>query len=75
MNNAYDAYVSALPDVKDISLTSSHRNAVRVLNIGRVQVGHIPRALAAKLAPLMDRRLITCEGVIHDGNCEILTSG
>lgn len=43
-------------------------NAVRVLNIGRVQVGHIPRGLAAKLAPLMDRHLITCEGVIHDGN-------
>ncbi|KAK0225975.1 SNF2 family N-terminal domain-containing protein [Armillaria fumosa] len=43
-------------------------NAVRVLNIGKVQVGHVPRAVAAKLAPLMDRRLITCEGVIHDGN-------
>ncbi|KAK0504709.1 SNF2 family N-terminal domain-containing protein [Armillaria luteobubalina] len=43
-------------------------NAVRVLNIGRIQVGHVPRAVAAKLAPLMDRRLITCEGVIHDGN-------
>ncbi|KAK0485859.1 SNF2 family N-terminal domain-containing protein [Armillaria novae-zelandiae] len=43
-------------------------NAVRVLNIGRVQVGHVPRAVAAKLAPLIDRRLITCEGVIHDGN-------
>ncbi|KAG7446219.1 uncharacterized protein BT62DRAFT_103756 [Guyanagaster necrorhizus] len=43
-------------------------NAVRVMNIGKVQVGHIPRGLAAKLAPLLDRHLITCEGVIHDGN-------
>ncbi|KAK0212781.1 SNF2 family N-terminal domain-containing protein [Desarmillaria ectypa] len=43
-------------------------NAVKVMNIGRVQVGHIPRGLAAKLAPLLDRNLVTCEGVIHDGN-------
>lgn len=44
------------------------RNAIQVKNISRVQVGHIPRGVAAKLAPLMDQRLITVEGVINDGN-------
>ncbi|KAJ3724629.1 SNF2 family N-terminal domain-containing protein [Lentinula raphanica] len=44
------------------------RNAIRVDNIGHTQVGHIPRNVAAKLAPLMDSRAITVEGVIHDGN-------
>ncbi|KAJ3534925.1 hypothetical protein NMY22_g6710 [Coprinellus aureogranulatus] len=44
------------------------RNAIQVKNISRVQVGHIPRTVAAKLAPLMDQQLITVEGVINDGN-------
>lgn len=44
------------------------RNAIQVKNISRVQVGHIPRGVAAKLAPLMDQKLITVEGVINDGN-------
>ncbi|KAL0956474.1 hypothetical protein HGRIS_002620 [Hohenbuehelia grisea] len=43
-------------------------NAIQVKNIGRAQVGHLPRNVAAKLAPLMDRRSITVEGVIHEGN-------
>ena len=46
------------------------RNAIKVENIGRNQVGHIPRDTAAKLAPLMDRREITLEGVMHEGNRE-----
>ena len=46
------------------------RNAIKVENIGGSQVGHIPRNIAAKLAPLMDRREITVEGVMHEGNCE-----
>ncbi|OCH84706.1 hypothetical protein OBBRIDRAFT_891624 [Obba rivulosa] len=44
------------------------RNAIQVKNIGNVQVGHIPRNVAAKLAPLMDRNVITVEGVMHEGN-------
>ncbi|KAJ3934005.1 MAG: SNF2 family N-terminal domain-containing protein [Lentinula lateritia] len=44
------------------------RNAIRVDNIGHTQVGHLPRTVASKLAPLMDSRAITVEGVIHDGN-------
>ncbi|KAI9463683.1 SNF2 family N-terminal domain-containing protein [Lactarius psammicola] len=33
------------------------RNAIAVQNIGRMQVGHIPRQTASKLAPLMDSGL------------------
>ncbi|KAI0356200.1 hypothetical protein OH77DRAFT_1423798 [Trametes cingulata] len=44
------------------------RNAIQVKNIGGTQVGHIPRQVAAKLAPLMDSGLITVEGVMHEGN-------
>jgi SWI/SNF-related matrix-associated actin-dependent regulator of chromatin subfamily A3 len=43
-------------------------NAIQVKNIGRTQVGHIPRKVASQLAPLLDRRTITVEGVITDGN-------
>ena len=39
-------------------------------NIGGTQVGHVPRNVAAKLAPLMDSNQITVEGVMHEGNCE-----
>lgn len=35
-----------------------------------MQVGHIPRDMAAKLAPLMDTGLITLEGTMNQGNCE-----
>jgi HIRAN domain len=44
------------------------RNAIQVKNIGRTQVGHIPRDIASRLAPLMDQKLITVEGVMVDGN-------
>ncbi|KAG6873428.1 hypothetical protein C0995_015853 [Termitomyces sp. Mi166 len=44
------------------------RNAIQVKNIGQVQVGHIPRGVSAKLAPLLDNHLVTVEGVINDGN-------
>ncbi|KAF8527760.1 SNF2 family N-terminal domain-containing protein [Gautieria morchelliformis] len=44
------------------------RNALQVMNISGTQVGHIPRNIALKLAPLMDRNLVTVEGVIHEGN-------
>jgi SWI/SNF-related matrix-associated actin-dependent regulator of chromatin subfamily A3 len=37
------------------------------------QVGHIPRDIASKLAPLLDRKLVTVEGVMLEGNCESLS--
>ncbi|OCF32964.1 DNA repair protein Rad5 [Kwoniella heveanensis BCC8398] len=37
-------------------------NAVQVINAGGTQVGHIPRAVAGRLAELMDGRVITVEG-------------
>jgi HIRAN domain len=46
------------------------RNAIAVQNIGRTQVGHIPRQIAAKLAPYMDASLITVEGTMDEGNCK-----
>ena len=46
------------------------RNAIAVQNIGRTQVGHIPRQLAAKLAPLLDANLFTVEGTMNEGNCK-----
>ncbi|KAI9354870.1 SNF2 family N-terminal domain-containing protein, partial [Zopfochytrium polystomum] len=39
------------------------RNAIQVCNVARKQVGHIPRATAAILAPLMDRGILRVEGV------------
>ncbi|KAF8161207.1 SNF2 family N-terminal domain-containing protein [Crassisporium funariophilum] len=44
------------------------RNAIQVKNISRIQVGHLPRNVATKLAPLLDRKAVTVEGVINDGN-------
>lgn len=38
------------------------------MNIGQVQVGHVPRNVASKLAPLLDRNIVTVEGVMKDGN-------
>jgi SWI/SNF-related matrix-associated actin-dependent regulator of chromatin subfamily A3 len=38
------------------------RNAIQVMNISGAQVGHIPRNIALKLAPLMDRNLVSVEG-------------
>lgn len=37
-------------------------NAIRVDNIAANQIGHIPRRVAAKLAPLMDRSSLHVEG-------------
>lgn len=45
-------------------------NAIQVKNIAGMQVGHIPRAIASKLAPLLDQHRVTVEGVIRDGNRE-----
>jgi SWI/SNF-related matrix-associated actin-dependent regulator of chromatin subfamily A3 len=43
-------------------------NAIQVLNIGRAKLGHLSRQVAAKLAPLLDRGLVSVEGVVHEGN-------
>jgi SWI/SNF-related matrix-associated actin-dependent regulator of chromatin subfamily A3 len=42
-----------------------------VQNIGRTQVGHVPRAIAGKLAPLLDRNLVTVEGTMLEGNIDV----
>lgn len=39
-------------------------NAVRINNVYGTQIGHIPRNLAAKLAPYMDSRTLIVEGLI-----------
>ncbi|KAL4807787.1 SNF2 family N-terminal domain-containing protein [Aspergillus unguis] len=40
------------------------RNAIRVDNVMGAQVGHIPRNMAAKLAPYLDNRSLNVEGVL-----------
>ncbi|EJD03150.1 uncharacterized protein FOMMEDRAFT_108290 [Fomitiporia mediterranea MF3/22] len=44
------------------------RWAIQVKNIGGTQVGHLPRQVVTKLSPLMDRGLISVEGIMHEGN-------
>ncbi|KAJ7287410.1 SNF2 family N-terminal domain-containing protein [Mycena rebaudengoi] len=44
------------------------RNAIQVKNIGQTQVGHLPKKVASKLAPLLDARLVNVEGVMITGN-------
>ncbi|KAF9650574.1 hypothetical protein BDM02DRAFT_3164771 [Thelephora ganbajun] len=44
------------------------RNAIKVLNINNTQVGHVPRNVAAKLAPLLDQGKVTVEGTMLEGN-------
>ncbi|KAG8857347.1 hypothetical protein FRB96_005834 [Tulasnella sp. 330] len=43
-------------------------NALRILNATGTQVGHIPRTVASRLAPLMDKNLISVEGIMGQGN-------
>ncbi|VDB95911.1 unnamed protein product [Peniophora sp. CBMAI 1063] len=43
-------------------------NAVKITNMSGEQVGHIPKEVAAKLAPLMDKKLVRPEGVMNSGN-------
>ncbi|KAJ7072219.1 SNF2 family N-terminal domain-containing protein [Mycena amicta] len=42
--------------------------AIQVKNIGSTQVGHLPRAVSARLAPLLDAHLVTAEGIMLSGN-------
>ncbi|XP_026662819.1 putative SWI/SNF-related matrix-associated actin-dependent regulator of chromatin subfamily A member 3-like 1 isoform X2 [Phoenix dactylifera] len=39
-------------------------NAIKVLNTRMAQVGHIERSVAAVLAPLLDSRLVSVEGIV-----------
>ncbi|KAK7472758.1 hypothetical protein VKT23_000868 [Stygiomarasmius scandens] len=65
-SNPYDVYV--FNNNYGQQIYGLHRNAIQVKNIGRTQVGHVPRNVAAKLAPLMDQKLVNVEGVMRDGN-------
>ncbi|EER37540.1 DNA repair and recombination protein RAD5B [Histoplasma capsulatum H143] len=40
------------------------KNAIRVDNVMGVQIGHLPRTIASKLAPYMDSRSLLIEGVL-----------
>lgn len=42
-------------------------NAIKVLNTRGVQVGHIERAVARVLAPLVDEGLVNVEGIVPNG--------
>ncbi|KAJ7703076.1 SNF2 family N-terminal domain-containing protein [Mycena rosella] len=44
------------------------RNAIQVKNIDSAQVGHIPKNIAGKLAPLLDANIVSVEGVMIQGN-------
>lgn len=48
-----------------------HRNAVRAMNINNIQVGHVPRNVVSKLAPLLDQGKVTVEGTMLEGNSEL----
>ncbi|TEB16783.1 hypothetical protein FA13DRAFT_1650493 [Coprinellus micaceus] len=54
-----------IPNLRDSS-------ALQVKNCSRVLVGNVPRGVASKLAPLMDQKRISVEGVINDGNSATL---
>ena len=40
------------------------RNAIRITNVQGNQIGHIPRQVAAKLAPYMDEKTIVVEAIL-----------
>lgn len=60
--------IFTLIDVSNITDPLVTRNAIQVTNISWVQVGHLPRNVAAKLSPLVDRGMVTVEGVMQTGN-------
>ncbi|KAF7306156.1 hypothetical protein HMN09_00770900 [Mycena chlorophos] len=43
-------------------------NAVQVKNIQNIQVGHLPRTVSASLAPLLDGKYVSVEGLMNEGN-------
>ncbi|EIN11511.1 hypothetical protein PUNSTDRAFT_111629 [Punctularia strigosozonata HHB-11173 SS5] len=66
----YDGLVGPGEQVRLVREPSNKydRNAIKVCNIAGAQIGHLPRQVAAKLAPLMDRNLVTVDGIMYDGN-------
>ncbi|TFK73969.1 hypothetical protein BDN72DRAFT_789912 [Pluteus cervinus] len=66
----YDGLVSPGEEVLLVRQpTNPHdSNAIQVKNIGQTQVGHLPRAVASKLASMMDRRQVSVEGIMTNGN-------
>lgn len=73
--NKYDRYVDRVSCLRPPFSFKEHSNAIQVKNIAGQQVGHLPRQVAAKLAPLMDRALVTPEVIIREGNCEQIVFG
>ncbi|KAM3930256.1 helicase-like transcription factor [Leptodactylus fuscus] len=49
------------------------KNAVKVNNVNGEQVGHIRKELAAALAQIMDRKLVSIEGVVPYGAHNVFT--
>ncbi|KAJ7178411.1 SNF2 family N-terminal domain-containing protein [Mycena crocata] len=43
-------------------------NAIQVKNIASAQVGHLPKTVVGKLAPLLDQGLVNVEGIMLQGN-------
>ncbi|KAF7315555.1 hypothetical protein MIND_00070800 [Mycena indigotica] len=66
----YDGLVGPGEEVRLIRqpLNQYDRWAIQVQNIGSRQVGHLPRAVAAQLSPLLDASLVVAEGHMFDGN-------
>lgn len=60
--NQYDPNAVQVNRTSSCSISMKQAAKAKVLNANNVQVGHIPRAVAGKLAALMDTRLITVEG-------------
>ncbi|RKP06200.1 SNF2 family N-terminal domain-containing protein, partial [Thamnocephalis sphaerospora] len=50
-------------------------NAIRAMNIAGEQVGHIPRNVAAALAPMVDRKCIRLEGICPFGSGRFFVVG
>lgn len=62
----YNGYASAGEEViVEREPTNAYdSNAIRILNVHRQQIGHIPRTVAAKLARYMDNGWLQVEGVL-----------
>lgn len=44
------------------------RNAIKVTNFNNAQVGHLPRGVSGRLAPMLDQCLVSVEGIMTEGN-------
>lgn len=60
---------------EEVTLIREHnsqydKNAIQVLNISGEKVGHIPRNVAGKLAPLIDSNRVVVEGALSILSCK-----